>query len=256
MRDILTDIFENQPRDPIEAARKSVRPKTLKRFYKEASVGAAAPYAVFLDGKPVKTPRQRSLAAPARDLAHAIAAEWNAQGDQVDPSTMPLTRLANVVIDAVADNARAVAQEIENYLGSDLVCYRAGEPAGLCAAQARAWDPVLAFVREKFGARFTLAEGVMHTPQPQEAIAAAAKAIPADPWTLAAVSTVTTLTGSALIALALSHGALSVEDAWAAAHVDEDWQMAQWGRDTLALERRDLRYREMQAAAKVLAARS
>jgi chaperone required for assembly of F1-ATPase len=95
-------------------------------------------------------------------------------------------------------------------------------------------------------------EGVMFAEQPRGAIAAAHSAIPAEPWRLGAVSSIAALTGSALIALALAHGALDIEAAWAAAHVDEDWQMQQWGRDELALARRDFRYAEMRAAAQVL----
>jgi len=259
MRDIFSDIFENQPADPMESARKSARPRTLKRFYKSASVGDTAPYAVLLDGKAVMTPRQRPLAAPVKSLAQDIAAEWNAQGEVVDPSAMPLTRLANVAIDAVAERATDVADEVARYLGSDLVCYRADTPEGLVAAQARHWDPLLALARDEWGARFVLAEGVMHVLQPVEAVAAAAEAIPNDQnseaiWQLAAVSTITTLTGSALIALALAQGKIDVAQAWEAAHVDEDWQMSQWGRDDEAMGRRARRHEEFKAAARVLAA--
>ena len=165
---------------------------------------------------------------------------------------MPLTRLANAVIDGVAEAREAVAQEVANYLGSDLVCYRAEAPAGLVARQAEVWDPVLGWAHEALGARFVTVQGVMHAAQPNEAIAAAAAAIPADHWRLGAVSSVTTLTGSALLALALATGARDVEAVWTAAHVDEDWQMAQWGRDEVALARRAFRFTEMQAAATVL----
>jgi chaperone required for assembly of F1-ATPase len=253
MRDIFTEIFENQPLDPTEAARRAVRPRLRKRFYKLAAAGEGGQNVpVLLDGKPVMTPARRPLAAPTRALAEAIAAEWNAQVEEIDPARMPLTRLANAIIDAVAEKPREVAAEIENYLGSDLVCYRAETPAGLVERQAQAWDPVLAWARVTLGASFVLGAGVMHVAQPAAAIAAARAAIPADAWRLGAVSAVTSLTGSGLIALALAAGALGVETAWAAAHVDEDWQMTQWGRDELALARRDFRYAEMAAAAKVL----
>ena len=119
--------------------------------------------------------------------------------------------------------------------------------------QAQHWDPLIALARDTLGARFVLGEGVMFVAQPDEALAAAARAIPDEPWQLGAVSAITTLTGSALIALAMAQGQLSTEDAWAAAHVDEDWNMHQWGRDEQALERRAAREAEMQAAAKVLA---
>jgi chaperone required for assembly of F1-ATPase len=260
MRDIFTQAFENQPLDPTEAARRAVRPQLRKRFYERAHAGEAGPGGVplLLDGRPVKTPGRRELAAPTRALADALAQEWNAQTDLIDPARMPLTRLANAVIDAVAAQTRAVADEVAKYLGSDLVCYRADAPDALVARQAQAWDPLLAFAREELGARFVAVEGVMFAAQPGEAVAAARAAIPdeadnvMDIWRLAAISSITTLTGSALLALALARGALDVEAAWAAAHVDEDWQMEQWGRDEIALERRAYRYAEMCAAAAVL----
>lgn len=254
MRDIFTEIFKNEPLDPMVSARQGGKPKSLKRFYKTASAGETPPYAVLLDGKPVMTPRKRGLAAPVKDIAQDIVKEWNAQGGAVVPAAMPLTRLANAIVDGVADAPREVAAEIENYLGTDLLCYRAEGPPGLVALQAQQWDPILAFARDELGAHFVLAQGVVHTPQPPEAIAAAAKAIPDDPWQLGALSLVTTLTGSALIALALAHGHITAEQAWAAAHADEDWQMSQWGRDEMALARRAQRFAEMQAAARVLAA--
>jgi chaperone required for assembly of F1-ATPase len=165
---------------------------------------------------------------------------------------MPLTRLANTVIDGVAATSQAVAAEIEKYLGSDLVCYRAESPDRLVVRQSQRWDPILAFARDALGARFEITYGVRFVTQSPEAIAAARRAIPVDPWRLGAVHAVMTLTGSALIALALERGAVTLDDAWAAAHVDEDWNMDLWGRDELALERREARFAEMQAAARVL----
>ncbi len=165
---------------------------------------------------------------------------------------MPLTRLANAIIDGVADRPGPVADEVEKYLASDLVCYRASSPRGLTERQARHWDPILDWARDTLGARLSLGEGVVHVTQPEPALAAARAAIPNDPWRLGAVHTVTTLTGSALIALALARGRLTADEAWAAAHVDEDWNMEQWGRDELALERRAFRFAELQAAALVL----
>jgi chaperone required for assembly of F1-ATPase len=254
MRDILDDIFASERPDPIEAARRGMRPALRKRFYQAAGVAAAkGGFAVALDDKPVMTPVRRTVAAPTRALAEAIAAEWERQGERVDPATMPLTRLANAIVDAVADAPEAVAAEIANYLGSDLVCYRAEEPQGLVECQVQHWDPLIAFAREELNARFVLAAGIVHVAQTEEALAAACAAIPQDIWPLGALASITTLTGSALIALALARGALSAEAAWAAAHVDEDWQMAQWGRDEVALARRAFREAEFKAAATVLA---
>ncbi len=255
MREIFTEIFENQPLDPMESARQGGRPSLRKRFYGRAHVaemGDGSESQLLLDGKPVKTPARRALAVPTRPLADAIAAEWDAQKDVIDPASMPLTRLANAAIDGVRDATAPVTDEVAEYLGTDLLCYRADAPAGLVEKQSAAWDPVLVWAREQFGARFMLAQGVVHVAQARETIAAVRAAIPADPWRLAAVSSITTLTGSALLALALAHNAIEPGAAWAAAHVDEDWQMSQWGKDDLALERRAFREAEFRAAVMML----
>lgn len=253
MRDIFDDIFGNDPRDPVESARRNMRPDLRRRFYRTTGVERAGEgYRVVLDGRAVKTPARRELAAPARELAQAIAAEWDAQKDTIDPARMPVTRLANSIIDGVADNMAAVAADIEKYLGSDLVFYRAGEPDGLVQAQQQHWDPVLAWAREELGARFVLAQGVVYAAQPPEAVAAMRKAVPRDPWALGAVHSATTITGSALLALALALGRIDRDAAWAAANVDEDWNMQTWGRDEIALERRAERFRDFSAAAGML----
>ena len=259
MRDIFTEIFENQPADPMESARRGGRPDLRKRFYERAHVGdavrAGSGFRLLLDGKPVKTPARRVLEAPTRSLAEQLAIEWNAQQQVIAPASMPLTRLANAVIDAVAVQVVPVTEEVANYLGSDLLFYRADAPPGLVQRQTKMWNPVLEWAHQSLGAHFMLVEGVVFVAQPDAALAAARKAIPADPnnlkeiWRLGAVASITTLTGSALLALALAHGAISTDAAWAAAHVDEDWQMEHWGRDEVALARRAYRFGEMQAAA-------
>ena len=253
MRDIFEEIFDKQPLDPNEAARRSMRPAQRRRFYEKATAGQGSEgFAILLDGKAVRTPAQRPLTAPSAALAEALAEEWNAQKDVIDPGAMPLTRLANSIIDGVAQAPLPVAEEIAQYLRSDLLFYRAEGPQGLVERQQRQWDPVLAWARDALGARFLLAEGVMFVDQPPEAVEAAASVIPSDAWLLGAVSSITTLSGSALIALAMLRGRLSVDEAWAAAHVDEDWNMEFWGRDERALERRNFRFTEMTAAADIL----
>jgi len=257
MRDLFEDIFAAEPRDPMAAAQRAMRPQLRQRFYTRAGVAERdGEFAVLLDDKPVRTPARRPLAAPTRALAERIAAEWGAQREVIDPAAMPLTRLANSIIDGVADAASAVAAEVEKYLGSDLVCYRAAAPAALVARQATAWDPVLAWARAALGAQFATTDAMVFVAQSPQALAAARAAIPRaaqrDLWRLGALHAITTLTGSALVALAFAAGALSLDQAWAAAHVDEDWNMELWGRDALALERRAARFAEMQAAATVL----
>jgi chaperone required for assembly of F1-ATPase len=251
----MRELFEHTPPDdPVEAVRRGTRTALRRRFYDKATTAALADgYAVRLDDKPIRTPARRVLAAPTLALAEAIAAEWQAQKDVIDPAKMPLTRLANAIIDGVADAPQPVAAEIAKYLGSDLLLYRAGAPPGLVERQAQHWDPILDWARQALGADFKLGEGVVHVAQPEAALAAARAAIPLEPWRLGAVHAMTTLTGSALIALAMARGALSADAAWQAAHVDEDWNLAQWGRDEMAAARREFRFAEFQAAATVLA---
>jgi chaperone required for assembly of F1-ATPase len=253
MRDILSEIIENRPLDATETVRRAVRPQLRKRFYKRAhAVKGEGGFVLLLDDMPVKTPARRHLVAPNRALADALAEEWNAQKTVIDPARMPLTRLANATIDAVVFNRDAVIDDVAKYLYSDLVCYRAEAPAGLVERQTLSWDPVLNWASETLNACFMQIQGVMYAAQPRRAIAAARAEIPTDPWRLAAVSSVASLTGSLLLALALSGGAFDADRVWAAAHVDDDWQMSQWGRDEIALERRAFREAELRAAALVL----
>src|SRR5271156_3493586 len=143
----MRDLFETSTgNDPIGAARRGARPALRQRFYDKAAFeDAGAEYCITVDGKPVRTPARRPLAAPTRALAEALAAEWEAQRDVIDPAKMPLTRLANSIIDGVSERSGPVAEEIARYLASDLICYRAGSPRGLLERQARHWDPILAW---------------------------------------------------------------------------------------------------------------
>lgn len=255
MRELFEETFGKSPLDPNESARESSRPTLRKRFYKVAAV-APAPggHAVVLDGRGVRTPAKKPLVAPQQAVAESIAAEWEAQVDTIDPAAMPLTRLANSIIDGVADRRDEVADDIAKYFNSDLLFYRAEHPEGLVARQAQHWDPVLAWMADEFGARFVLAAGVMHVAQPESAIAAARAVLPKDAWSLGALHVVTSLTGSALLALALAHGRLDVPQVWSAANVDEDWNLDLWGRDESVAVRHAARLRDLEAAAKVLGA--
>lgn len=262
MRDDLSkDLFptHGEAIDPVAMARRDQQKALPKRFYKQASIEARdGAYALLLDGRAARTPARAPLALPSRAAAQALAAEWAAQGEVIDPASMPMTRIVNSAIDGVARQMAATAEEIVKFSGSDLVCYRAGEPDSLVHEQSQAWDPVLAFAREALGARFVLAEGVMFVSQPEASLAAVAAAVdeiaqagPGAPFRIAALSIMTTLTGSALIALAIAKGAMSVEEGWRAAHVDEDFQIRAWGSDTAAQARRERRWLDMQAAARL-----
>jgi chaperone required for assembly of F1-ATPase len=225
-----------------------------KRFYKVATVAARdGVFALELDGRAARTPLKRPLTVGARELGNALAAEWSAQTDFIDPARMPLTRLVTTAIDAVAVREADVCADIVKYAGSDLLCYRTEGPQALVARQAAAWDPVLAWARQAFGMVFVVTQGLVHVAQPPQTSAILSdilKAYPALP--VAALHTLTTMTGSALLALAVAHGHLSFDAAWAAAHVDEDWQIEQWGSDAEAASRRAYRYRDAAMAALVL----
>jgi chaperone required for assembly of F1-ATPase len=253
MRELFDEAAGKSPLDPEEAVRRTMRTPRRKRFYTNAAVVESSDgFAITLDDKPVRTPSGRALAAPTREIADAIVAEWNAQAEFINPLSMPMTRLANTVVDAVIDRVEAVAEDIAKYFGTDLLFYRAGHPEALVAREAASWDPILFWAAESLGAHFILAEGIMHVRQPDAAIEAARAALPADPWSIAALHMVTTLTGSALLALALLRGAIDPDQAWAAAHVDEDWNSEKWGVDEEVAARRAARLVDFRAAAGVL----
>jgi chaperone required for assembly of F1-ATPase len=247
-----------EPRDPRRLAQANMRQPTVRRFYKSIEVREAdgGGFALMLDGRAARTPGRNRLAARSRPLMERVAGEWARQGETVDPADMPLTRLLNSAIDGVSRTMDETRDDIARYAGSDLLCYRAEAPEALAERQRVAFDPVLAWAAETFGARFNLAAGVVHVAQPPAALAAVRAALDAvdDPAALAALSVITTLTGSALLALAVAGGFVTPEEAWAAAHVDEDFQNEQWGVDEEAKARRAARWREMEAAAVVLAA--
>ena len=255
MRELFDEVAGHSPLDPQELVRRATRKPQRKRFYASAGIAEKTDgFAIMLDDKPARTPSRKLLVVPSREIAEAIAAEWDAQKEIIDPMTMPLTRLANSVIDAVASRVEAVADDIAKYFQSDMLFYRAGHPAALVANEAEHWDPVLFWAADTLGAHFILTEGIVHVRQPDSAVAAARAALPADPWSIAALHVVTTVTGSALLALALLRGALDEDQVWAAAHVDEDWNVQQWGVDEEVAARRMARFFDFRAAASVLKA--
>ena len=234
-----------------ERKQKSSYPKRLYEHVAIKDEGGGA--AVLLDGKKVRTPGKAAFLLPNAALAEAIAEEWRGQGARIEPQTMPLTRLANSVIDGVKGNEAAVVDDILKYAGSDLLCYRAEGPKGLVALQTKHWDPILTFAKHDLGAKMRLSEGVMHVEQTPTSLEAIKKRFNTfDPWSLAALHVMTGLSGSALLALAVALGRLTPEEAWEAAHVDEDWQIAQWGEDEEAKQRRANRDRDFSAAARML----
>lgn len=225
----------------------------MKRFWTNVTIDAER--VVRLDDRPVRTPGRTPLALPTAALAEAVAREWRDVAETVDPRAMPLTGLANAAIDRIAADPAPFADGLARYAETDLLCYRADSPPELVARQAAIWDPLLDWARDRYDVHFTLVTGIMHRPQPDatvERLAAAVKAL--DPFRLAALSPVVTITGSLVLALALLEGAAEADAVWKAAHVDEDFQAEEWGEDYLAIEAREAKRREFDAAVGFLAA--
>lgn len=245
---------KNSKSDPAGAARSNMKRALPKRFYRQVSVveqdGA---FAIALDGRVARTPLRAALAVPSQALASALAQEWMVQGEHIDPVQMPLTRIINSALDGVAREREGVVAEIVRYAGSDLLCYRAAEPSTLARRQTEAWDPLLEWATLLLGVRLKVGTGmtfIQQSPQAMATIEAVLK--PLDAIQLAALHVMTTLTGSAILGLAVLDGALEPEAAWAAAHVDDDYQSDIWGMDEEARLRRAARWQDMDAAARVL----
>ncbi len=231
--------FERLSRDRI------VRPMP-KRFYR--SVGVTDKLEIALDGRIVKTPLKVPLVLPSRALADAVASEWDAQTEFIHPGAMPLTKLANTAIDRATAERASISAEILEFAGSDMVCYRADKPESLVALQVRHWDPVVTWAHNTLNAKITSVNSIKHVTQSSEALGAIRSHMDGlGGFTFAAVHNLTTLSGSALIAFMLAAGALSSDEAWAATNVDEDWQVATWGKDDEAEVRREGRLREFSA---------
>lgn len=211
----------------------------MKRFYKSVAVtGETGAYAVALDGKGILTPARLALSVPARPLAEAIAREWDGQGEEIDPTAMPLTRLANTAIDRVEGRRAAVIHEIAAYAASDLVCYRADAPADLAGRQAESWQPLVDWMGAALGAPLTVTTGIAAVPQPADSLRAVTVAVARHrTFPLTALHAATVVTGSVVVALALGAGRIDAEEAWRIAMVDELFQAERWGNDP-EIERR------------------
>lgn len=237
--------------DPVRRTQEQMKQALPRRFYSDAvAVETADGFIIQLDGKPVRTPGKALLAVPTRKAAELVAAEFLAQEEVINPVSMPVLRIINSAIDGVAADLQAVVEDVIRFSASDLICYRAEAPEALVVRQALAWNPVLDWARSALDAQFFLAEGIMHVKQPQKSLDAVGSWLQQrqDPFRLASIHVMTTLSGSALLALAVDAGALAAEQAWLAAHVDEDWNIEQWGEDDEANARRQARHREFNAA--------
>jgi chaperone required for assembly of F1-ATPase len=243
-----------QAQKPKRPGQEPMRPPLSKRLYTTIAVAPRGEgHTILLDGKSIHTPQKHALIVPTLALADAMAAEWRAQVGTIDPETMPLTRLANTAIDAVTAELAAVRADIVAFAGTDALCYRADAPTELIALQSATWDPVLAWAARDLGARLAVTNAIQHLPQTQAALDAIAQTVATfNVWQITALHVMTTLTGSAVLALAVGTSELTAKAAWSAAHVDEDWQAARWGADADAQTRRAHRWSQMEAAEKLL----
>ncbi len=223
----------------------------MKRFYETVSTAHdGAGWRVLLDGKPIRTPGKADMQVPTAALGEALAAEWDAQTASINPKTMPLTRFANTVIDGVTAQREAVAAEIAQFGESDLICYRAAEPAALAARQQDIWTPLVDWAGQTLGARLHITQGILHQPQTPETLAALRAAVFAQgTWQLAPLHAMVSITGSLVIGLALLAGRLTPEQAFAAGQLDELFQAEHWGEDVDAANVRALRRADLDAAA-------
>ena len=226
----------------------------MKRFWKTVSVEREGDgWAIKLDGRPVRTPARAALMVPSEALAEAIAGEWRAVPDEIDPRAMPLTGFANAAIDRVAPNGEAFARGLARYAEADLACYRAEGPQTLVARQEEQWGKLLAWGRRRYDVDFATTCGLMHVAQPGATVERLSHAVAAlDSFRLAGLSPLVTIGGSLLAALAVEEKAITPADAWDAVSIDERWQLEQWGADKEAEAALENRRRDFFAAARFL----
>lgn len=260
MRDILSELkdsFELPAPDPMGSAQRSMRPRLPKRFYKEVAVAETEDgHIINLDDRAVKTPSKKTLVFKTQAAASHVAKEFSSQRDVLDPKLMPCFRLSNTAADGVSQDMQAVKEDILRFCGTDLLCYRADTPEELVKRQRAVWDGPLDWAENLLSAQFTIIEGVIHVAQPRETIAAYGAHLTTieDPLTLSAFHSMMTLTGSAILALAIYKGHMTAAEAWTASYVDDDYMIEQWGEDDEAKDRRAYRWAEMDAADRMMKA--
>ena len=213
----------------------------LNRFYETVSVGAEGErFSIQLDGRAARTAKRNVLSAPTRALADAVAEEWRAQGKEVVFETMPLTRLLSAAVDGDETGVLEWRNEVVKYLGSDLVCYRAEGPDGLVTRQAKAWDPYVDWLRQEFDAALIVTNGVVFAAQPSDSASRVDAILRQEaPETLMALKTATSISGSAVMALALWKRAFDARDIFEASRIDERFQEEKWGVDEEAKAREE-----------------
>jgi chaperone required for assembly of F1-ATPase len=256
MRDFLEDAEQHRDAGHGRATSGRLMGELPKRFYRDVGVASVeGGFAVTLDGRPTRTPGQAPVVLPGGELARLMAAEWAAQGERIDPATMPVVRLVNSAIESGVEKLPAFREEVVRYAGNDVLLYRADSPQELVEAEELLWDAALVALARYFGVAFQPTIGIMHQPQPPATLARLAAAIAdEDLLPMTALASITSLTGSGLLAMGLRHGLFTPDEVWAAAHVDEDHNLRLWGAVEEAVARREQRRKEFDAAVAVLEA--
>ncbi len=254
MREFIEDAL-NHRNDGYGRAQQHVKQQLPKRFYTQTGTAPAeGGHTVTLDGRPTRTPGKRiPVVVPVEPLAVAMAEEWAGQGEHIDPLTMPLVRLVNSALESGGETVPAFREEVVKYAANDLLLYRAESPRELVAEQERLWDDALVRVARHFGVAFQPTIGILHQPQPEPTLTRLAQVLEDEGLlTMTALVSITNLTGSGVLAMAVRHGLVEPDDAWVRAHVDEDHQARLWGVDEEAALRRARRKAEFDAAVAVL----
>jgi len=226
----------------------------MKRFYREATVARGDDgHAVLLDERPLRTPAKQRLTTPSRGLAEAIAAEWQAQTDEIRPHAMPLTRLASTAVDRMPAQRAAAIDEVAGYADTELLCYRAAEPLELVRRQQRVWQPLLDWTADAYGVRLNVTIGLLPMAQPPAAVARLRERVERlDDWSLVGVHAATTALGSVVLGLALLEARIDAGDALEASLLDELFEIERWGQDVEIERRHATLRRDVEAAATFL----
>lgn len=209
-----------------------------KRFWKSADVVEDGEgFSVALDGRPVRTPLKKPLKLPSRAFADAVAAEWDAQDETVDPTSMPFTRAANAALDKVASQRQEVCEMLAAYAGTDLLCYRATGPQALCQRQAEGWDKYLDWAGTRFGAPLQVTSGVIPIEQDARSLSRYLEEVGRfSDFELTGFHDLVAISGSLILAFAVAEDELSADEAYQTSRIDELWQIEQWGEDEEASE--------------------
>ncbi len=253
MRDFLDDIQANMDAG-IGRAQQHARKELPKRFYKKVSVeNSGNGFGVALDGRLCKTPGRILVEVPSADLAQLLAVEWEAQQDHIDARGMPIVRLVNSAVEGGKAAEAALRDEVVSFANNDLLLYRAQSPKDLIEMQSEHWDEVLGLIEKHFSVIFEPVTGIIHRPQPKESLQAIKNDLQtADFIAATCLVSITGITGSGLLAIALRHQLLSSDSVWRAALIDEEFNAKHWGKDPEAVSRLEKRRTEFDSAIKVL----